>query len=59
MTEDICGCHNWGQGVAPGIQSAEARDAVKCPIMPRSAPMIQNHLVQNVQSFERRLLGNR
>lgn len=48
MAEDICGCHNWGQGAAPGIQSAEARDAGKQPTMPRSAPMIKNNLVQNV-----------
>lgn len=37
MSGDIFDCHNWGEGVATGVQSGETRDAAEHPAMHRTA----------------------
>ena len=52
MSVDIFGCDHLWQVVATGIWWEEARDAVKHPMMPKTAPTTQNYLTSNVNSAE-------
>ena len=52
MSVDIFGCDHLWQVVATGIWWEEARDAVKHPMMPKTAPTTENYLTSNVNSAE-------